>query len=105
MLDLEVRPACAGEVDLVIGVDIAIGLLDTAYQRDEIVHKVSKLRVRVRRVDAGGGIQPFEGIRIGKEPALTKSIRFACGDAKILDTAGGFKLFPLMEYRSFSVDG
>ncbi len=42
VFDLEVRPARAGEVDLVVGEEITVGLLGTRQQGDEVIHERSQ---------------------------------------------------------------
>jgi hypothetical protein len=56
------------------------------------------------RINPGGGVQPFVGIGIRKEPAFAESILFTGGQTKIINAACGLELFPLMEDGLLRID-
>ncbi len=97
VLDLQVNPAHAGEVDLVVGEEVTVVRLGFEQQGEEGVHAGSQLRIRMKSINPGSCVQPLVCIRIGEKPALAKTVLLPGEDAKVVNAPAGFQLFPLME--------
>jgi len=87
VLDLQVAPAGSREMHLVVGEEVAIGILGCPDQIDELFHQGGEPGIRVMLEDARSGVQPFVGIRIREEPALPDDCFVFRQDAEVVDTA------------------
>ena len=88
---IEVRPALVRFVDLVGGVDVAIGLLRGSHQRDDLVHHFLDLRIADVGEVEGGGFEPFVDVGVHKDGAAIFALACTGSQSQVVEVAGLFQ--------------
>ena len=103
VLDLQVDPSHAREMDLVIGKQVTIRCLGMQEKSEKGSHTGAQFGVWMKSVHPRSRIQPLISIRVGEEPALAEAVLIPSGDAEVVDAPAGLQLLPLVKDRPLGI--
>ena len=84
----QIRPAGNGVPDGEVGVQIAVRLLRTADERDDVPHARGKRLVRLNAQGIGGSLQPFGDVAVLKHHAVKLALLLAGSHAEVFNRMG-----------------
>ena len=103
MLDLEVLPARAGEEELVVGEEVAVGLLAAGHEVLVFQEEALDGLVGARSQDAAGRVGPFMEVGVGIKESASLAFPEAREHAEIVDRAALLVPVPLVKDRAPSI--